>query len=501
MANDVYKKSKTGMSFGISDMSLIRETGNIRNAPHAGTGMSCRIKNMRFRAGASKASFCLPVTSGTKAFFALALVILATPARAQTASLRQPPTGASLTSEDRAFLDDLRHRAFLFFIEQSDPGTGLVRDRAHTRGGVETGYNHDAASIAATGFGLTAFSIGAEHGWIPRAEARRRVLTALRFFANRAPSEHGWFYHFMDAHTGERVWKCEISSIDTALLLAGILTARQYFSNDREIASLADTIYQRVDFQWMLNGDRYLLDMGWHPESGFIPLRWSCYRELMILYLLAIASPNHPIPAESWYAWSRRPITYENYHYIYGDRPLYIHQYAHAWIDFRHRRESRAPHVDWFQNSVTATLAQRAYCINLHSRFPGYSESIWGITSSDSPKGYLAWGGPPDDPNVDGTVVPSAPAGSLMFTPRQSLAALRETKRVYGGRIYGHYGFADAFNPNTGWVDRDVIGIDLGITLLSAENLVTGNVWNWFMQDAGIRKTIDRIGLTVQSRP
>jgi hypothetical protein len=405
------------------------------------------------------------------------------------------PPAASLTSEDKAFVDDLRQRAFLFFVEQADPETGLVRDRARTSGVVERGSNRDAASISATGFGLTALCIGAEHGWITQNAARKRVLTTLRFFTERAPSEHGWFYHFMGGSTGLRKWKSELSSIDTALLLAGVLTARQYFAADPSIASLADTIYRRVDFQWMLNGDRHLLAMGWYPEKGFIADRWDHYCELMILYLLAIASPTHPIPAESWYAWGRPPFAYNNYHYIYGDRPLFVHQYAHAWIDFRHRHESRAPSIDWFENSVTATFAHREYCLRLRAKFPGYSQDVWGITSSDSAKGYVGWGGPPDDPRVDGTVVPCAPAGSLMFAPRESLAALRKMKQLYGNRTYGRYGFADAFNPNTSWVDLDVIGIDVGITLLSAENLATGNVWKWFMQNEGIREAMDRVGL------
>ena len=233
--------------------------------------------------------------------------------------------------------------------------------------------------------------------------------------------------------------------------------------------------------------------------KGFIPTRWDHYCELMILYMLAIASPTHPIPAESWHAWKRPPITYDSYHYIFGDLPLFVHQYAQAWIDFRGRREQKPPYIDWFENSVTATLAQRAHCIRLHSKFPGYSEDIWGITSSDSVKGYVAWGGPPDDPRVDGTVVPCAPAGSLMFTPRESLAALRKMKQLYGDRIYGRYGFGDAFNPSTGWVDPDVIGIDVGITLISAENLSTGNVWTWFMRNGCIRAAMDRIGLTSSS--
>jgi hypothetical protein len=399
---------------------------------------------------------------------------------------------AALSTAQTDFLNDLSHRAFLFFIEQTDPGTGLVRDRARTTGTVETAHDRDASSIAATGFGLTALSIGAERGWIPRAEAASRVLTTLKFFDQRAPTEHGWFYHFMTP-AGKRKWNSELSSIDTALLLAGILTARQCFAERTDIASLADRIYGRVDFQWMLNGDPYLLDMGWHPESGFIKSRWDHYCELMILYLLAIASPTHPIPADSWYAWARPSISWGPYRYIYGDRPLFVHQYSHAWIDFRNRRESRAPHIDWFQNSVNATLAQRDYCIQLAARFHGYSANVWGITASDSAHGYLAWGGPPPDPHVDGTVVPCAAGGSLMFLPEITAAALETMKRLYGDRIWGRYGFADAFNPNTGWVDSDVLGIDLGITLLSAENAASGRVWKWFLSAPNIAPTLNRL--------
>ena len=414
---------------------------------------------------------------------------------AASQSVPKPAGQPAWNAPDRALIDDLRRRAFRYFVEQADPTTGLVRDRARTSGVVESERDRDVASIAATGFGLTALCIGAGEQWISREEARARILTTLRFFADRAPREHGWFYHFMAAASGTRRWNSEVSSIDSALLLAGVLTARQCFSSDREITALADQIYGRVDFGWMLNGDRYLLSMGWRPESGFIRSRWDHYCELMILYLLAMASPTHGIPVESWYAWSRPPITYEQYRYIYGDRPLFVHQYAQAWIDFRKRRESRAPHIDWFENSRTATLAHRAYCVRLSSKFRGYARDMWGISASDSKQGYVAWGGPPPDPRVDGTVVPCAAAGSLMFTPRESLDALRTMKQLYGNRIYGHYGFTDAFNPNTGWANADVIGIDVGITLLSAENLVNGSVWRWFMAAPGIAGTLDRAGV------
>ncbi len=422
------------------------------------------------------------------------LALVPAAARAQTV-VPNDFTRPSLTAEDKAFLEDLQHRAFLYFIEHSDPVTGLVHDRARTSGESEYENGASVASIAATGFGLTALCIGAEHGWISREEARKRVFLTLRFFAELAHPEHGWFYHFMDSRTGERVRRCEISSIDTALLLAGVLTARQYFSDDPDIKMLADLIYRRVDFSWMLAGSGYLLEQGWYPEGHFIDFRWDRYREMMILYLLGIASPTHPIPTESWYAWERPWVTYHHFHFVSGDRPLYIHQYSHAWVDFRGRRERRPPHIDWFRNSVTATLADRKYCIRLSRKFHGYSPDVWGITSSDSPSGYVAWGGPPPDSGVDGTVVPSAPTGSLMFTPRESLDALLKMKQLYGDRIYGRYGFADAFNPNTGWIDSDVIGIDMGITLLSAENLVTGDVWKWFMQNQAIPEAMDRVGL------
>ncbi len=355
--------------------------------------------------------------------------------------------------------------------------------------------HRNVASIAATGFGLTALCIAAERRWIDPKRARERVRTTLKFFAERAPRERGWFYHWMDARDGKRMWNSELSSIDTTLLLGGVLTARGYFRGDVEIVRLATLIYERIDFQWMLNGHPTLLSHGWRPESGFIPNRWDNYSEQTLAYLLAIGSPTHPITPRSWYAWERDWVSYAGFKYIASAKPLFIHQYSHAWVDYRNRRESRPPHVDYFINSVKATRAHRAFCVDLSKEFPGYSENIWGITASDSARGYVAWGGPPRDPAIDGTVVPCAAGGSLMFTPDICLAALRAMKEKYGNKIYGRYGFADAFNPNTGWVDSDVIGIDVGITLLSAENARTGNVWRWFMRNAEINRAMRLVGL------
>lgn len=424
---------------------------------------------------------------------AVALVLLASDVTGRAPAIGKEPV--ALTREDQAFLDDLEQRSFRFFDKQADPTTGQVRDRARADGSVHDANNRDVASIAATGFGLTSLCIAAERGWLPRQTAVGRARTTVRFLERVMPHEHGWFHHFVNAKTGERVWQSEVSSIDTALLIAGVLSVRQCFRDDPELTRSADTVYRRIDFGWMRNGDPALLSMGWKPESGFLSARWEHYCELMILYLLGIASPTHPLPAASWYAWQRPTVRFEQYSFIGAADPLFVHQYSHAWIDFRGRREARAPHIDWWENSVAATRAHKAFCLSLSRRFPAYAGDIWGITASDGPHGYQAWGGPPEHGPIDGTVVPSAAGGSLMFVPEITLPALKAMKAKFGGTIYGIYGFADAFQPQTGWVNRDVLGIDVGITLLSAENLRTGAVWRWFMANREIPKALDSVGL------
>ncbi|MDT7541577.1 MAG: hypothetical protein QOE33_1481 [Acidobacteriota bacterium] len=434
----------------------------------------------------------------------LLLLSLSVSNASSVAQLRAPSSGPAhsshaptkLSAENDALLEDLSHRAFLYFWEQADPQTGLVLDRAHTDG---TSYppgddHYHVASSAATGFGLTALCIAAERKWIEPQQARVRVRATLRFYAERAEQFHGWFYHWTDAATGTRRWNSEVSTIDTALLLAGVLTARAAFHDDAEIARLATRIYDRVDFPWMLNARNKRLSHGWRPETGFLKTMWDTYSEHLILDLLAIGSRTHPITPRAWLAWRRERITYAGYTYITGG-PLFIHQYSHAWVDFRGRRESWYPFTDYFANSVAATRAHKQFCLALATEFPGYTENVWGITASDSARGYVAWGGPPRDAAIDGTVVPSAAGGSLMFTPDICVPVLREMRARYGERIYARYGFADAFNPATGWVDADVIGINVGITLLSAENLRTGNVWRWFMRNAEIARAMNAVGL------
>jgi hypothetical protein len=401
----------------------------------------------------------------------------------------------TLAAEDEAFLEDLEQRAFRFFDKQADPITGQVRDRARADGSVHDANNRDVASIAATGFGLTALCIAAERGWLPRSAAVDRARTTVLFLERRLPHEHGWFHHFANAKTGERVWQSEVSSIDTALLMAGVLSVRQCFHEDGELTRSADAVYRRIDFGWMRNGDPALLSMGWKPESGFLDARWDHYCELMILYLLGIASPTHPLPAASWNAWRRPTVRFEQYSFVGAADPLFVHQYSHAWVDFRGRREAHAPHIDWWDNSLIATRAHKAFCLSLSKRFPGYTNNVWGISASDGPHGYQAWGGPPEHGPIDGTVVPAAAGGSLMFVPEITLPALKAMKAQFGDRIYGIYGFADAFHPQTGWVNRDVLGIDIGITLLSAENLRTGAVWRWFMANQEIPRALNSVGL------
>ena len=419
-------------------------------------------------------------------FLAAAAALLAT---------RVPAVSRPLNSADDHLLDDLCRRCFLYFWEQSDPHSGIARDRARADGSLHPASDRYVGSTGATGFALTAFCIGAERGWIPRREARRRAETALRSYATGpADNAHGWFYHFLDIRSGARYRSSEVSTSDSTWLLAGALTARQYFQEDRQIAGLATTIYERVDYPWMLNQHPHFLAHGWTPEGGFLPYRYDRYCQLACMYLLGIGSPTHALDPEAWYAWGRDPFHYGSFDY-YGHTLLWTYQYPFSWWDFRNRRESRGQRIDWFANSATATRAHRAFCLNLAGEFPGYSADMWGITSCDGPGGYQTWGGPPRTGRLDGSVAPCAAAGSLMFTPDLCLPAIHAMKTRFGPRIYQRYGFVDAFNPNTNWQADDVVGIDAGITLLSAENLRSGNIWKWFMKNPEAPRAFELAGI------
>jgi hypothetical protein len=392
---------------------------------------------------------------------------------------------APLSPDDDWFLNELEIANFSYFWEQASSKTGMVKDRCHV------GSNDDGivASIAATGFGLTALCIGEQRGLVSSSDALERVFVALRFLWKKLPNHRGFFYHFANINNGERVWDSEVSSVDTAILLCGILTCREHFRHP-EVVELADLIFGRVDWTW-LSEDTSLLPHGWTPEIGFLPSRWDYYSELMMMYLLGLGSSTHPLRDETWTAWKRLIFEYDGMRYIGSFAPLFVHQYSQAWFDFRGRRDKFA---DYFQNSVIATDVHRRFCLELGKQYPDYSDDLWGITASDSNHGYVIWGGPPATGPIDGTVVPSAAGGSLPFQPQATLRVLRTIRNRYGA-AWSKYGFVNAFNPLTNWYDTDVIGIDTGITMLMAENLRTGFVWNTFMKTPEAQRGMRRAGL------
>ncbi|MBS1820522.1 MAG: hypothetical protein JST61_00865 [Acidobacteria bacterium] len=385
------------------------------------------------------------------------------------------PRPAALNAADTVFLDEMERQACLYFYEQADPSTGQVLDRANNRtanGQIDSRF---VSSIAATGFGLTALCIADRRRYLPADRIRRRVLATLQFHLRPMPTERGFYYHFNDVKTGLPLLNIEVSPIDTAILLCGILTCRAHFK-DSKITDLATQIYARIDWPWMLNGGKTFA-MGWLPATGFLTPRWDHYAEMMMLYLLAIGSPTHPIDPSCWRSFSRPRVRFEGFNFITGHDPLFIHLYSHAWFDFFRKRDAFA---DYFSNSVTAVRAHKAFCLGLNR---GYTEDYWGLTASDWMHGYTAWGGPPSMGPIDGSVVPCATAGSLPFLTRDCLRVLRSLKDKYGEYAWGRYGPCDALHPNVSWYDADVLGIDLGISLLMAENLRTGFVWKTFMQN------------------
>jgi len=395
------------------------------------------------------------------------------------------PVARALSNEDDQFLEELEHANSLYFWEQASPQSGLVRDRFTVRGDDRGGV----ASIAATGFGLTALCIAESRGYLNHQEARDRALATLRFLWKKLPHHRGFFYHFAHMETGERQWDSEVSSVDTAILMCGVLMCKRYFHHI-EIDDLATSIFNRVDWTW-LSEDTSLLPHGWLPERGFLPYRWDGYSELMMMYLLGLGSTSHPLPAETWNAWKRTTFEYEGLRYVGSFAPLFVHQYSQAWFDFRGKRDR---YTDYFRNSIIATDVHRRFCQELSHQFPDYSVNLWGITASDSQNhGYVAWGGPPAVGPIDGTVVPSAAGGSLPMLPADCLRVLRTMKRFYGNS-WCKYGFVNAFNPLKQWFDTDAVGIDTGITMLMAENARSGFVWEVFMKNPEAKRGMDRAG-------
>jgi hypothetical protein len=441
-----------------------------------------------------------------------------------------PAPAYAPTAHEAAFLDTLAGRTFRFFWDLSDPVTGLTPDRAPTR---------SFASVAATGFALTAYPIGIEAGYISRAEGQARVLETLRFLwtASQDCDDvtstgcRGFFYHFLVPETGARFETVELSTIDTALLLAGALFCQSYFdrpvAGEDSIRALADSLYARADWQWA-SVRPPTVSHGWNPESGFIPYDWRGYNEAMLVYILALGSPTHAVAPEAWSAWT------EGYDWgtFYGQEhvgfpPLFGHQYTHVWIDLRGVRDAymRERGIDYFENSRRATLAQHAYAVANPDRWAAYGSRFWGLTACDGPlhheaevhgekrqfNTYWARGASFTGVHDDGTVSPSAAGGSIAFAPEIAIPALLDMRLTYGERIFSTYGFLDALNPTfryavpvqhgqvdagVGWFDTDYLGIDQGPILAMIANFETGLVWRTMRRNPHVIRGLSAAGFT-----
>ncbi|MHB8423858.1 MAG: glucoamylase family protein [Gammaproteobacteria bacterium] len=398
-------------------------------------------------------------------------------------------------------LEKLQRETFGYFLHETNPLNGLVIDRTAP---------NSPASIAAIGLALSSYPVAVERGFMPRAAAVKRTLMTLRFFCNSpqgpepdATGYRGFYYHFLDMQTGRRAWQCELSTIDSALLLAGVLSAGCYFdadtSDEHELRSLADALYRRADWQWAQNQGA-TVTMGWKPESGFLPYRWEGYDEALILYILGLGSPTHPLPGASYTAWA---ATYQwkncyGYEYLYAG-PLFIHQLSHIWIDFRGIQDAfmRSKGSDYFENSRRATYVQQQYAINNPLKFEGYSKYCWGLTASNGPGpetltvkgvqrqfyGYAARGAP-DGPD-DGTISPWAVAASLPFAPEIVLPTIDYF--IYKAKLKAAdpYGFKNSFNPTHpeksanpyGWISPYHCGLNQGPIILMIENHRADLLW------------------------
>jgi hypothetical protein len=412
-------------------------------------------------------------------------------------------------------LEVLQRLTFDYFLKETNPQNGLVPDS--TRQGAP-------CSITATGFALAAYPIGVERGFITRSDAIRRTLTTLRFFWNSpqgpepdATGHKGFYYHFLDMKIGRRTWDCELSTIDSTFLIAGALTAAEYFNRDaddeREIRTLAGTIYARADWQWAQNRE-VTVTHGWKPESGFLKYRWQGYNEALILYVLGLASPTHPLPAKSYPAWTR---TYKwkklyGHEFLYAS-PLFIHQLSHMWIDFRGIQDEYMRHkaIDYFENSRRATYIQQQYAIRNPRAFKGYGEYIWGLTASDGPgpaskkiKGKLrrfydySARGVPNGPD-DGTLAPWAVVASLPFAPEIVLPSIQYFDAMFP-EMTSKYGFKCSFNPtfstasSSEWISKGYYGLDQGPIVLMIENYRSGFLWELMRRCPYIIEGLRRAG-------
>lgn len=382
------------------------------------------------------------------------------------------------TVNETALLSKIEQDTFQYFLRLTNKTTGLTRDSSRPG---------SPCSVAATGFAIAAFAIAGSRGWLEQDYAYERILTTLNTMKKKAEHKNGFFYHFVDVRTAKRVWSSEASSIDTALFFAGALLAAQYYPGT-EVETIARELYERADWKWMMNGSKFIC-MGWTPESNFLPYYWDSYSELMVLVALAVGSPTKPAPPEAWHAWLRPEGNYEGHRVIYcSSGSLFTYQFSHAFIDFRGLLDQGN---DFFENSTSATLANRDFSLSFQGKFRGYSENSWGLSASLGPGGYKAYGAKPGGAIHDGTIAPYAAVSSIVFTPELSVKATKFFFENYQKDLYGDYGFKDAFNLDKQWWAEEYLGIDQGITLLMLENYLNHEaVWKKFMQLEPIRQWI-----------
>jgi hypothetical protein len=445
----------------------------------------------------TSAGFCdLHVIDGQTNFYEVTAVT--------TANNESPPSivlaavANPFASTDQ-FLDYVQETDFDYFWYWANPGNGLVPDRSET---------NSSCSIAAVGFGLTAIGIAIDHGWITRDQGVVRVTTTLNTFlqgpqgsaATGVIGYNGWFYHYLDMNTGLRANSApELSSIDTTLLLAGILYAKQYFNgtngDETAIRTMADTIFNRVNWTWMAQGTN-AVSMAWYPTTGFSSNNWVGYDEGMIIYILGLGTATNSLPASAWGQWTTGYMWATNWGQAYVQFPsLYAHTYSHCWIDFRHIADSYMSNHNstYFENSRRASLAQVAYSIANPMREVGYSSNVWGLTASDGPAGYAVHGLPPVGFD-DGTIAPTGAGGVLAFTPEYSVPALSYFYTHYRPHIWTAYGFHDAFNLTSQWYDTDELGLDQGPIVIMIENYRTQRPWKIFMQNQEVQTGLQRAG-------
>ncbi|MDQ3187921.1 MAG: hypothetical protein M3Q28_03330 [Pseudomonadota bacterium] len=422
---------------------------------------------------------------------------------------------ADTTLTDDALLNDLQRAAFGYFLQAVNPSNGLVAD---------TSRENSPCSIAVVGFALSAYPIAVERGWMARADAVQCALFTLRFFHGSdqsgsadATGYKGFYFHFLDMQTGRRVWRSELSMIDTALLMAGVLTAAMYFTagtpDETELRELADALYRRIDWHWAQNG-RPTISHGWKPESGYLNYCWDGYSEAIVLYVLALGSPTHPLDQDCYRAWTAT-YQWENLYghdYLYAG-PLFVHQFSHAWIDFRgiQDRFMREKRCDYFENSRRATEVQCEYARRNPRSFTGYDENCWGLTACDGPSdddpnvsnehrrlfGYAARGVPygPDD----GTLAGWAALASLPFAPEIVLRATRSMARRYPEILRGQQ-YASSFNPSLvdgdarAWTSQGLFGLDQGIIAMMIENYRTQMIWRLMRQCRYVTTGLRRAG-------